>query len=207
MRKTKTDFAYEQLKALIAEERIAKGRIIAIGEIASMLDLGRAPVLSAIKKLESEGFLDVVPQVGVIIRNVTLVEVRNIIDVRIAIECAIIKEVTPHIVPAELKEARASAREQEAAANARDFQRFLLADSFFHRWLYQKSRNPEMVEIMRRLNDRHFNTSLCLIMYPGRMETTVVEHDAIIDALALGDADAAQAAMRLHLENGKNLTL
>ena len=207
MRKTKTDFAYEQLKTLIAEERITKGRIIAIGEIAGMLDLGRAPVLTAVKRLESEGFLQVVPQVGVILRDLTLTEVRNINDVRIAIECAIIKEVTPYITAAKLEQARASINEQAAAAEAQDFRRFVLADNFFHRRLYQESRNPEMVEIMRRLSDRLFSVSLCLIMYPGRMATTVTEHKGVLDALAQGDADRAQTAMKTHLENGKNLTL
>jgi len=49
MRKTKTDSAYERLKTMISEERITRGRVIAIGEIAAMLDLGRAPVLTAVK--------------------------------------------------------------------------------------------------------------------------------------------------------------
>jgi DNA-binding GntR family transcriptional regulator len=201
--KLKGSRAYEELKALLKEERIDKNRIIPTSEIAETLQMGRAPVLEALKKLESEKYVRIIPQKGVMVREMTIQDMREINDVRIALEGFLAAQVAPSFSSEDAETVKAMLDEQKAAEAEGNPRRFIKSDEAFHLYICAKSGNSLLVELMQSLRERFFTAGLYILMKPNRMQSTLEEHSQIADALSAHDADFARAKMIAHIESGK----
>ena len=78
MRKTKNENAYDIVKDLIIREKLDLGKMLSIAALAERIGMGRAPVIDAVKRLESEGFLSIMPRQGFLIREMSVQEMRSI---------------------------------------------------------------------------------------------------------------------------------
>jgi DNA-binding GntR family transcriptional regulator len=201
--KKKTTHAYEELKFLLMEGHIEKNRIIPTNELAELIGIGRAPVLEALKKLESERHVIIIPQKGVMVREMTIQEIREINDVRIALESFVAMTIVPHFSHDDVVCLEKYLDEQRMAEKESDPKRFIKSDEAFHMYLSEKSCNSLLVDVMQRLRERFFTAGLYILMRPGRMKTTLEEHSSIVKALASGDAEYARREMITHIENGK----
>lgn len=201
---TKTFFAYSRLKELFHVNHFDKNRIITTNEIAETINMGRAPVIEALKRLESERYIKIIPQKGIIVREMTIQEMRDINDMRIALEGFIVKKLAPSFEVGDIERVEAMLEEQREADRAGDHRRFIKSDEMFHLYLCERCGNSILIDEMQRLRERFFTVGLFLVMKPGRMASTVAEHAIIVGALKNHDAAAALEAMEFHLESGKN---
>jgi DNA-binding GntR family transcriptional regulator len=199
----KTTYAYEKLRELLQEELIEKGRIIPTNEIAEMVQLGRAPVLEALKRLESDRHVRIIPQKGIMVREMTSHEMREISDVRIAMEGFIVRKIASAFNEYDVNQVNELLYEQKIALNEDDPRRFIKADEVMHLYLCEKCGNTLFLEEMQRLRGRFFTAGLYILMRPDRMKPTLEEHQRILAALASHDAELAHLEMVTHLENGK----
>jgi DNA-binding GntR family transcriptional regulator len=85
-RQSDTQAAYTQIRSRILEGRLAPGRPVSPRHIADELMLGHMPVRSAIQRLVAEGLVEVVPRKGTYVKAPTSVDVREIVQVRLALE-------------------------------------------------------------------------------------------------------------------------
>ncbi len=205
MRKNKTDNAYERLKLLFQEGKLERDRVIPVSEIADSIEMGRAPVLNALKLLESEGYLRIMPQKGIMIKEMTIQEMKEINDVRYALETYVISRVALETNEEDIQKMRRCIDEQKVAMEGDDPSRFIRSDEDFHFCIYEKMKNSLMTELIQRLRERFFAVGKHLVMCPGRMETTISEHEAIVEYLSKKDPEGSLKAMIIHLENGRRL--
>lgn len=205
MHKTKTTLAYEKLKSLFQQEVFDKNRCIPTAEIAAMINFGRAPVLDALRKLESEGYLAIVPQKGIMVLEMTIQDMREINDIRMALETFIMKQIAPTFSPENAERTHAEIEEQKQAELSDDPQRFIASDERLHLFLSELTKNTRMIHLMQLLRSRFFTAGLYVLKRPGRMATTINEHAEIIRALENKDGEAAAEAMLTHLHNGRSL--
>lgn len=205
MRKTKTTLAYEKLKLLFQQEALDKNRCIPTAEIAERVNFGRAPVLDALRKLEAEGYLAIVPQKGIVVLEMTIHDMREINDIRTALESFIVKQIAAGFSPEDAQCAYIEIEEQKKAAESNDPQRFINSDERLHLFLSELTQNNRMIHLMQNLRSRFFTAGLYVLKRPGRMPTTINEHTAIIDALIKNDGEEAAKAMIAHLHNGRSL--
>ncbi|MDR3279670.1 MAG: GntR family transcriptional regulator [Synergistaceae bacterium] len=202
--RSKTINAYESLKTLLREGLIDKNRIIPTNELAELVSMGRAPVLEALKKLELERHVIIIPQKGVMVREMTVQEMREINDVRIALEGFMAMKIAPGFSDEDSAYIRELLKEQSAAEKADDPRRFIKSDEEFHMYLCEKSGNSLFISIMQQLRERSFTAGLYILMRPDRMKSTLEEHNRIFRALVARDADAAGREMIAHIESGKS---
>jgi DNA-binding GntR family transcriptional regulator len=201
---TKTAYAYGKLKDLLLEGQIMMNRIIPTSELAAMIDMGRAPVLEALKRLEGERYVMIIPQKGVMVRDMTINEMRDINDVRIALEGFIARTIAPVFSEEDAAYLNDRLEEQAAAERKFDPRSFIKSDESFHMYLCGKSGNSLLIDVMQHLQGRFFTVGLYILRKPGRMKSTLEEHRRIFKALAARDAGAAGTAMISHIESGKN---
>lgn len=201
--KTKTAYAYEKFKSLLREGRVESGRIISTSELAGMIGVGRAPVLEALKRLESERHVLIIPQKGVMVREMTVQEMREINDTRIALEGFIARTVAGTFSTEDARNIQALLDEQAEAMKEENPRRFIDADAAFHMYLCEKSGNSLIIDIVQRLRERFFTAGLYILMRPERIKSTLEEHQAILEALEAQDAEKANSEMVRHIENGK----
>ncbi|MCF4151903.1 GntR family transcriptional regulator [Dethiosulfovibrio sp. F2B] len=206
MKKTKNESAYDSIKNLILQEKLDSGKLFSTSSLAERIDMGRAPVIDAIKRLENEGFVMIVPQQGIMIREMTVQEMRDINETRLVLEPYIIEHIAPGFTDSDAVEIERCIDEMEKCALDNKYYDFIVMDHKMHMYIYDLYHNACMVEILGKLRDRIFTVGFKIVARRvGRLATTVQEHKAILEALKKRDPEMAAEAMRTHLTNGWKL--
>lgn len=206
MRKTKNASAYDTIKNLILQEKIDSGKMLSTSALAEQIEMGRAPVVDAVKRLESEGFLTIMPHQGIMVREMTVQEMRDINETRLVLESYIMERIAPSFTAGDVRELRKCIEEMEKYALEEKYYEFIVLDHEMHTYLYDLCENSCMIDIMKNLRDRIFTVGYKIVVRrTGRMITTIQEHKDILKALEQRDPKLAAECMRTHLTNGWNL--
>ncbi|MDP6036931.1 MAG: GntR family transcriptional regulator [Candidatus Latescibacteria bacterium] len=200
------DRAYEDLKGLILQEVFPPGSFLSERQLTSQLDMSKTPIRAALERLESEGLVTVSPQQGILVREVPLHEIVDIFDVRIALECFVVKNLAGNLTEEQWHQVNESLNAQDTCAEGADVQRCTMLDADFHLMLCSFLGNREIVATMCRLRDRLYRIALRVMRHDvGRMKTSCDEHRRIANSIYDGDSVGAVAHVEAHLTYGKQV--
>ncbi|MCQ0972123.1 GntR family transcriptional regulator [Paracoccus sp. TK19116] len=188
---------HRRLRERIIRNELRANQKISESEIAEQYGVSRQPVREAFIRLAEESLVAILPQRGTRVRPIALSAVRDARFIREAIEADIVTLLAQRPDPLWLAELRRLLDEQRHIA-ATHPQAFIAADEDFHRTLSSaagKSGIWQRVQGLKSQMDRVRFLSL------ERFDVfkLVVQHEAIVDGIAIGDPAAAESAMRLHL--------
>jgi DNA-binding GntR family transcriptional regulator len=195
------DLAYEAIKFRIITCAFKPGEYINEAQVCSVLGLGRTPVHQALDRLMLEGMVQFIPRKGVIVKPVSLDEVMQIIEARFIVE------------PQGVRLAAARADENDIAGLAdilnraqqwtavRNVQQMMLLDREFHQVLVRATRNDVFADILNKLHERSLRFWFISLTDIGHHGVVQEEHQAILQAIRDRDLDAAEQAMRRHIES------
>jgi DNA-binding GntR family transcriptional regulator len=195
----------EQVQKALKEEiltgPLAPGQRIDLRAYAKLWNVSPTPLRDAIKQLETQGLVEVSPRRGVFVSKVDRQELKNIFEVRIALECMAVELATQRIPMAEARETLALYRRARATRTKKERDRLLSKiDTLIHTLIINHCGNPRLIKAMDGMQD--------LIDWIARVqdarETALAEHIRIAEAICARDVVRAVAAMREHLQ--KSLT-
>ena len=188
------DQVYRSLLDAISEGSIAPGARLTQEDIAEQLDVSRQPVLQALRLLKKDGFVLDAPGRGVCAAPLAATTLIQIYQVRSALDAlaARLAAQNRHTLPQEL------IRHGRLAAQASDISAMIAADERFHAAIYAASGNP-LIALSAQLHWQHIRRAMGAVLQVSTMRKSIWdEHEAIADAIAAGDADAAEALTRQH---------
>lgn len=201
----RSEAAYTHLKDRLLEGDLTAGAKISVVEITRALDCSRVPVMEALKRLESEGFIRIVPQVGCRVVTPVPADVRDFFSLFAAVEGTVTR------LAAERREAREvadfestcdsiDAALQDAAPPGEPDPTYRRLNLLFHSHIHRMARSPVTTAIASSLWDRSdFYIKLAFgSLYFSRPVRDA--HAAIRRAIAAGDGAAAAAAIAAQLE-------
>lgn len=198
---------YVRLKRMILSGRLKQHASLSERMLASLLCVSRAPVREAIQELEREGLLIVLPRSGVLIRRLSLEEVRELYEIRQALEgmaaylCAG-RPSEPAVAEVHKRLSRLAARRNP------DHAAIQKASVAFHRVLFDVAENSQLKALYDSVEPRiQLNLRLTAVHDTSRIEQSLREHLAIVEAIIAGEGETAERLMRQHLENGKTARL
>jgi DNA-binding GntR family transcriptional regulator len=196
----------EQVERALREEIIGNGlapnQRIDIAHYAKRWSTSPTPIRDAIKSLEIAGFVTVSPRRGVNVAEMNEKTLREIYEVRIAIECTAVRLACAHVPQAKALEAlELYQRAQKSSGKKRDA---LLSDIdvFVHDIALEYCDNSRFRRSICDLNDLIRWSRLTVIRnLPRAYETTLPEHIRICEALLARDGEHASQEMFVHLNN------
>jgi len=204
-------FAQESLAMKVAEalnEEIITGKLppgqrIDLNHYASMWNISITPLRDAVKHLESLGLINVLPRRGVFVAELSVKDIKDIFEVRIALEAVAIRLATPSI-PSEKAE-RALKLYKAARDTTSDAERKRLlpkVDLLIHTLGLEYCGNPRLQKLMEGMRDliKWCQRTIILRLEEPYM-TTLPEHIAICEAVCARDPNRAAAAITEHLSN------
>ncbi len=182
------------------------GHRLDVDRLAEELTVSVSPIKEALKQLESEGLVEVLPRRGTVIREFDAADIAELYQAREIVEAAAVRLVidrsTHRPLFAEL--ARTIADFTAACEGGRIVRAdaALAADNRFHVLIVSATGNRRLAAIHASLIDqshlvRRFSMRL------DRAEGTMAEHHSILQALAADDPDEAERAMRRHLDQAR----
>ena len=197
----------EALREAIRNGVLEPGERLMEVQLADELGISRTPVREAIRKLEQEGYVIMVPRRGTYVSSVSVSDVKEIFEIRSALESLSTELAALRIEPDELEQLRTLLTEIEGHIERKDMDKIVETDIKFHGLLYQVSRNERLVAIISNLKEQLARYRTLSMSYPGRLKETLEEHRAMVEAIAAGDAEAAREAAEHHMEQAEETLL
>ena len=206
---------YQPLREVVCEalrDAIRKG-ILEPGErlmevqVAEELGISRTPVREAIRKLEQEGYVIMMPRRGTYVADVSESDVKEIFEIRSALEALATGLAARRIEQEELETLEGYLLEIEGYIQKNDIEKIVETDIKFHGLLYQVSRNERLVTIISNLKEQLARFRTLSMSYPGRLQETLEEHTEMVEAIANGDVSAARDAAEHHMEHAEETLL
>jgi len=192
---------YDFVKARIMNRDLKPGQYITDSRIAKGLNISRTPVRDALRLLEHEGFLISEPRRGWKVYSLSLEDINEIFDIKVALEGMIAR----WAAECDDEEKRAALREvmerMKQAAAANDNEAWRQADIELHDIIFSMCSNERAASIITNLNEQWWRVHIGLIAMKGRIERSNPEHEAFVASILAGDGEEAERQMRSHLTN------
>ena len=169
----------EAIRDAIREGLLCPGERIMEITLAEQLGVSRTPVREALRKLELEGYVVMMPRRGTYVADMSVRDICEIFEIRTALESLSNGLAAEHITEDELEH----------------LQRLLV--------IIGGHINGRLVGIISNLRDQLTRFRTLSMSYPGRLEATLEEHRAIVEAIATGDSKAARKAAQRHMEHSQ----
>jgi len=205
--------AYDYLKRSIMEESIKAGAIYSEQYFADLLGISRTPVREAILQLSHEGFVEILLNRGIVVREISKNEIRELFQLRTAIEGFCCKYAAENIdtesggrLLALLQELIREEERRIASADV-DPSDFMEHDTRFHLEIASFANNQQIIDIMSRLRSRINLIGIKTLYKPGRLEATLSEHKGIAASISRGDGMASYHAAEHHFNMAKKIIL
>lgn len=204
--------SYKPLRELVLEalrEAIFNGvfkpreRLMEI-QLADELGVSRTPVREALRKLELEGFIVMIPRKGAYIADFSLKDIEDVFEVRIALEGLAAGLSADRATEEELEILERLTAEKAEAISAGNIEKLIDVDTKFHETIYQASRNERLTAIISNLREQIQRYRTTSLQYPGRMQASLEEHRALVEAIQARDAATARQLAQEHIENAEN---
>ena len=199
--RTMAEYALEQLRESIILGELPAGTPLRLDDLARRLGMSISPIREAVRQLESLGLAKHVPHQGARVLEFDIHELQDLFLVRLSLESLAVRRAAARFTPEAESAARAHLERFDAAAAAGDVRGTLRAHTDFHLTLYEASRLPWLVALIRPVWDRseRFRPAL-LASNSGPQERHRECDGLLLDACAQHDPEAAAAALRAHLE-------
>lgn len=198
------ELVFESLREAIISGQLSPGERMMEIQLAEEMGVSRTPVREAIRKLELEGLVVMIPRKGAYVSGLSLKDVADVFEIRGALEGLAAELAADRITDEELENLERYLVKISEDIEQGDLSRVVETDTDFHTLLYQASRNNRLSQIINNLREqiqRFRTTSLSL---PGRMKVALEEHRKIVEAISSRDGELARKLAKEHIENAEN---
>jgi DNA-binding GntR family transcriptional regulator len=200
-RRSGDEDGYLRLREAIIRGELAPNQRLVEADMSDAFRMPRAAVRTALVRLEHEGLVEREPHRGARVRLVTEQEAVEILQARAALEGLAAREAALRITPAAAAEVRAVLARQKAALGREDLLGASDVNAELHAKIVELSGHATAQRLIRSLNSQMVRFQFRTILIPGRPSQSLGEHSAIVEAVANGEPDKAERAMRRHLTN------
>lgn len=202
-----TSVLQAEIERIILEGEFGPGARLNEKALADRFSVSRGPVREACRALAARGLVELVPNRGVFIREVSKEEAAELYDVRAALFGVACRLLAERITEAQLAGLRALLVRMEAAAQRRDIELYYPLNLEFHRTIVEAAGNAALAKGYRESVERLHRFRTRGIVHGGGFAVSNQEHGAIVDALASRDPRAAFEAGYGHVQQGKDRVL
>lgn len=196
--------AYEKIKRAIMLKRLFPGQQLGEEWISKHLKMSRTPVRAALKKLQDERLVEVIPRRGAFVYEPSIKEIQDVFNVRIVLESYAAKISAPLIQNNDIKRLNSLLKQEENAYQERKLENFIEVNNAIHVFPAIITKNEVLISQINTLID----WSNCYVMlrdpfYNRSVDTAknIPEHKAIVEALSNKQSKKAEEAVRYHLQS------
>jgi DNA-binding GntR family transcriptional regulator len=193
--------AYAYLKDTVLSDPGMQGAFLSEQDLADRIGVSRTPIREALLQLAAEDLVELVPKRGARVAPLTGREIRELMELRGIVERYAAEQLVA-AGRAPVAELRSLLERQRGLTGADQAREFIAVDHGFHSALVSAVGNTLLDRHYDGLRSRQVRAGVvALFNQQGRQEAVLQEHEAILDALTTGDAQAACAAIDHHLES------
>lgn len=191
---------YASIRDAIVSTEFHPGQRLSETDLAQRLGVSRTPIREALVRLRDDRLVEIVPQLGTYVARISHTALADAQFVRESLECAAVRIAAERAGSEDLAALQAIVESQREAFRAADVARFYVFDDELHRALSELSGHGIAWSLAQRASG-HLNRIRRLSMtMPAYIDEMISEHVLVIDAVAAGEPEEAETALRAHLQ-------
>lgn len=192
---------FDKIRSDILNGKYKRGEELVESSIGKELGISRTPVREAIRQLELEGLVQLVPNKGAFVTGISEKDVRDIYLIRARLEGLAARMVAKNITPELLDAMEETVVLSEYHAKKEHYEQVCEMDSKFHKLLYKASGSRILEHTLTDFHQYVQRVRMASIMKKRRMEKSNDEHDAILTAIREHDEEKAELVATRHISN------
>lgn len=197
----------ETLRNAIIQGVLKPGERLMEIQVSEELGVSRTPVREAIRKLELEGFVVMIPRRGTYVSDLSIKDINEVFEVRTALDVLAAGMAAERITEDELEKMERLLVELGEYIEEDNMEKIVEADSQFHDLLYSASRNSRLVGIINNLREQLTRFRSLSMSYPGRLKEMLGEHTRLVESLGLRNVALAKRLAGEHMANAEQTLL
>lgn len=195
------DVVFQTLRQAILKGELQPGERLMEIKLSQMLGVSRTPIREAIRKLELEGLVVMVPRKGAAVANITEKDTKDVLEVRRTLEMFAVEVVCDRITPEQLEQLESAAKDFENAKGSMDLILIAESDMKFHEVIYAATQNERLMQMLSNLRENMYRYRIEYLKDANYYDSLVREHQEILIAIKNGDKQNAREYMKNHIDN------
>ena len=195
------DVVFKTLRQAILTGELKPGERLMEIHLANKLGVSRTPIREAIRKLELEGLVIMVPRRGAQVAQITEKSMSDVLEVRRALDELAVELACQRITSEEKEELKEACLAFERAATTNNIREIAKTDVAFHDIIFKSTRNVRLKQLVNNLAEQMYRYRYEYIKDEKQHDMLVSEHRKIYDSIMENDTKAAIEAIRIHIEN------
>lgn len=201
------EVVYVALREAIIKNQFKSGERLMETELADEMMVSRTPVREAVRKLQSEGYVVMLPRKGTYVASLTIQDVNDVFEIRGALESMAAYHAAVRASDKEIAEIREFIEGEAKLWDSTDLARTMESDIRFHSMLYRASQNKKIETLINDLREQTQRLRSSTLSRPGRLRFALDEHRQILTAIEARDPEAARDASIAHVERSREVML
>lgn len=173
--------------------------------LAKELKISRTPIREALKQLELEGLVESIPNKGVYVKGFSPRDIDDMFEIRLSLEGLAVSFAIDRMDEVHLAKIKEVFELLEFYTTKGDFDKVNDFNILFHESIYQATQSTYFEQILKDIHYYVSVTSRHSIARPERLESSLVEHRAILEAIIDGDKDEATERIQRHIRKTQML--
>ncbi|MDD6798218.1 MAG: GntR family transcriptional regulator [Clostridia bacterium] len=195
------DVVFNTLRQAILKGELEPGERLMEIQLAQKLGVSRTPIREAIRKLELEGLVVMIPRKGAEVARITEKDMRDVLEVRGTLEELAVSLACKNMTDDIIQELKMANKLFESAIVSKDVVKIVDADVNFHDVIYKATDNQRLMQIISNLSEQMYRYRLEYIKDARSHSILISEHADIISRLQTKDEEGAKSVMNQHIYN------
>ena len=201
------DVVFQTLRQAILTGEFKPGERLMEIALANRLGVSRTPVREAIRKLELEGLVVMIPRKGAEVAKITVSDLKDVLEVRCHLEEFAASIACDRITEDEKKELKKALLAFEEAVRDNDLQMIAQRDVEFHDVIFRATKNKRLLQIINNLREQIYRYRIEYIKDYDYHDVLIREHREIVKTILSGDKQAAEKKMKTHIYNQETIVI
>lgn len=195
------DVVFNTLRQAILRGELKPGERLMEIQLANKLGVSRTPIREAIRKLELEGLVLMIPRKGAEVAEITEKSLKDVLEIRRALEELAVRLACEKITKEELKELKKAGDEFKKVLKSQDITEVAEADVRFHDVIYMATDNPKLIQLLNNFREQMYRFRVEYLKKAEVRPQLLAEHDEIIKYITEGNKEEASRVVTRHIEN------
>lgn len=195
------DVVFNTLRQAILTGEMKPGERLMEIHLANKLGVSRTPIREAIRKLELEGLVIMIPRRGAEVAQITWKNLKDVLEVRRAIDVLAIELACDRMTAEELDELYRACEAFKEATMTQDARVIAKADVALHDLIVKSTRNDRLMQLVNTLSEQMYRYRFEYIKDVSQHEKLVQEHNDMYQSILHKNKELAAEAVRKHIDN------
>ncbi|MBO5452189.1 MAG: GntR family transcriptional regulator [Lachnospiraceae bacterium] len=195
------DVVFNTLRQAILTGELKPGERLMEIHLADRLGVSRTPIREAIRKLELEGLVVMIPRKGAQVARITEKNLKDVLEVRRALDMLAVRLACSRMDDEYKKQLREACDEFARVVKNNNTKDITEADVRFHDIINKATGNDRLIQLVNNLAEQMYRYRLEYIKDAAYHNRLVAEHEEIYSAIMDGDEERAAKAVVLHIDN------